>query len=638
MAAAIKHRGPDGYGFYSSPHVGFAHVRLSTLDLTGGMQPLANEDGRVIVTYDGEIYNHRELRHQLEQRGHYFRSRCDTEILVHAYEEWGTEMLSRLNGDFAFAIHDRKRDVVVLACDRFGARPLFYAQQNGDLYFGSEVKAIFATREVDAAIDHRGIDEVLTFGAARSSRTPFSGVASLAPGTFGVWRDGALWLRHYYELDYPESPTEPADAIEQLDELMLRSVGLRARSDVSVGAQVSGGLNSSIVALLAQKASGESLRTMSVSIHDSFRGNGHGGPALGGQHVSAAIAADRVLEPLAQVVWHAETPLLTGAPILMYHLARLTREQAKVVLRGDGADELFLGSEVFRETSVRRFCMRRRDSALRQQLFCRVFPELASGASKNVFWPRPFLDAGDPGDPLFSHLPRFLSASAHTSYADDFSAQLRGIDVVSELRASLPTRFFAWAPLNQAAYLETTTRLTPYVLSTYADRMSMAHGIESRFPFLDHRLFEFAAALPTRSRLVGLFDKEILRRWAGRVMPQLRATERNSLSEPVSSIDLRSHAVRDLIETHLNGDAADSAGIFDRAKVREVARRPVHSIGLREADPLLAMLSTHLWHHRFVQNRVLIDPLPVEKASVVLRHEAPQPTQPFSWNGAENVS
>jgi len=239
MARSIRHRGPDAYGFYVGQRVGFAHVRLSVMDVAGGAQPMANDGGQVVVTYNGEIYNHPELRRELEDRGHVFRTRCDTEVLVHGYEEWGVNLLKRLNGQFAFAIYDRNSESVFIARDRYGVRPLFYAQGRDNFCFGSEIKAILASGEVEASLDMRGLEEIFTFGAARPPRTPFAGIAALEPGTYGILKDGALWLHRYYELDYPEMEAEPADVVEQLDEIMLRSVGMRMRADVPIGAYVS---------------------------------------------------------------------------------------------------------------------------------------------------------------------------------------------------------------------------------------------------------------------------------------------------------------------------------------------------------------------------------------------------------------
>jgi len=227
MAAAMRHRGPDGYGYYVGQRVGFAHVRLSIVDIGGGSQPMTNEEGQLVSVYNGEIYNHPELRRELEQLGHVFRTRCDTEVLVHGYEQWGYEMLQRLNGQFAFAIYDRRDETIFIARDRFGVRPLFYAQPSGAFYFGSEIKAILATGEVEAGVDPRGMDEIFTFWAARAPRTPFAGIASLEPGTYGVWKDGALWLRRYYELDDPEvSDAEYDGLLRGLDTLIGGVTGI----------------------------------------------------------------------------------------------------------------------------------------------------------------------------------------------------------------------------------------------------------------------------------------------------------------------------------------------------------------------------------------------------------------------------
>ena len=645
MAAAIKHRGPDGYGFYIGSNVGFAHVRLSVVDIPAGAQPLTNEDGRIVVTYNGEVYNHRELRLELEGRGHVFRTRCDTEVLVHGYEEWGADMLRRLNGQFALAIYDRNQGTVFVARDRFGVRPLFYAQRSGDFYFASEVKAILASGEVEAAMDARGLDEVLTFGAARHARTPFSGVASLEPGTYGIWKDGALWLRHYYELDYPEASDEPPDAVEQLDEIMLRSVGMRLRADVPVGAHVSGGLNSTITASLAASASQRTIRSFSIDIGDQQSGGSDRqrevAEAVGTVHAFSSLGEDTIAQSFPDVLWHAETPLFSVAPVAMYHLAKLTKESGtKVVVRGEGADELFLGSDLFKEVSVRRFCMRRRESLSRQRLFGRVYPHLAEQGRGRDFWSRTFLEAGEPSDLLFSHLPRFLGARMGMLYTPEFTDALAGVDVIGELRASLPTRFFAWSPLNQAAYLEMTTRLSPYVLSSCGDRMSMAHGVEGRYPFLDHRLFEFAAALPTRSRLPGLREKEILRRWASRVLPRGIKLERKSSFQGSGAPNLFRRNSPAWIDDHLSPDAVRRVGIFSPGAVEALVRS--HRAGsvteLPWHQPVVAVLSTQLWHHQFVQSALTLAPLPIGKASVVLRDNAVVPHNSFVANRADTTS
>jgi asparagine synthase (glutamine-hydrolysing) len=631
MAASIRHRGPDGYGFYVGQRVGFAHVRLGVVDIAGGAQPLTNEDGQIVVTYNGEIYNHPELRRELEERGHIFRTRCDTEVLVHGYEQWGVNLLNRLNGQFAFAIYDRNNETVFIARDRFGVRPLFYAQRKGALYFGSEIKAILASGEVEASLDRRGLDEAFTFWAPRPPRTAFAGIASLEPGTYGILKDGALWLHRYYELDYPEASAEPVDVVEQLDEIMLRSVGMRMRADVPVGAYVSGGLDSSITASLAASASPHALRSFSVTFDDPQfdEGDFQRGVAadVGSVHTIAAISQRSIAESFPEVLWHTETPLLRTAPVPMYHLAKLTRDSGiKVVLTGDGADELFLGYDVFKEVSVRRFCLRQPTSLGRQQLLDRLYPELMAQGRGGEFWRRFFLEAGSPNDPLFSHLPRFLlSARAKEFYAPEFKSGLGEIDVLGELRGSLPARFFGWSSLNQAAYLEMTTLLSPYVLSSHGDRMTMAHGVEGRFPFLDHRLFEFAAALPTGSRLRGFREKEILRRWASRILPP-RIKERRK--QPYRAPDAPSFFgpnAPDWVGDHLTADALRRVGVFSPTSVDGLVRRCRAGLatGFRENQAIVGVLSTQLWHHQFIERFGSTTPLPVRGASVMLTETSP---------------
>jgi asparagine synthase (glutamine-hydrolysing) len=631
MAAAIRHRGPDGYGFYTGLHVGFAHVRLSIVDVAGGAQPLTNEDGQIVITYNGEVYNHIELRRELESHGHVFRTRSDTEVLVHAYEQWGTNMLSRLNGQFAFAISDSRDQSVFIARDRFGVRPLFFTEQRGSLYFASELKAILASGDVEAEVDPKALDEVFTFWAMRPPRSGLRGIQALEPGTYGVWRDGWLRIHRYYELDFPEEDLEPRDAIEQLDELMRMGVDLRMRADVPVGAYLSGGLDSSITATLAAAGSPHTLRSFSITFDDPrFDESAYQrdvARTIGSMHSIASMSANAIAECFPDVIWHAETPLIRTAPAPMFHLARLAKNAGiKVVLTGEGADELFLGYDLFKELAVRRFCLRRPDSTMRPRLFDRLYPYLLDSGSGGEFWRRFFLEAGTPSDPLFSHLPRFqLTSWIKQFYSADFAAGVSGIDVVEELRQSLPVRFFGWSAMNQAAFLEMTLLLSPYLLSSQGDRMAMAHGVEGRFPFLDHRLFEFAAALPTGSRLRGLKEKEILRRWARRILPA-RASARGK--QPYRAPDSPSFFGPNALEyigDALSAGSIQETGVFSPTAVAGLVRRcqSGRAIGVRENQALVAVLSTQLWHDRFVAQPVNPRMLDVAAADVVLQDAIP---------------
>jgi asparagine synthase (glutamine-hydrolysing) len=631
MAASIRHRGPDGFGFYTGSGVGFAHVRLSIVDVAGGAQPLTNEDGTIVVTYNGEIYNHVELRHELEALGHVFRTRCDTEVLVHGYESWGTGVLNRLNGQFAFAIHDAATQTVFVARDRFGVRPLFFAQKGSDFYFASEIKALFACGELEASIDPAGLDEVFTFWATRPPRTGFRGISCIEPGTYGLWRRGHLRLERYYELDFAEARIEPVDALEQLDALMRSGVSSRMRADVPVGAYLSGGLDSSITASLAAAASPYTLRSFSITFDDPrFDESAHQrtvAERLGCLHAIVSIGQDAIAQTFPDVIWHTESPLTRTAPAPMYHLAKLTKESGiKVVLTGEGADELFLGYDLFKEVSVRQFCLRQPESKWRPRLFDRLYPYQVEDGRGGEFWRRFFLDAGSPSDPLFSHLPRIgLTSWIKQFYAPEFASSLEGSDVLGELRDSLPTRFFGWSPLNRAAYLEMTLLLSPYLLSSQGDRMSMAHGVEGRFPFLDHRLFELASSLPTGSRLRGLKEKEILRRWAARILP---AQIQNRSKQPYRAPDAPSFfggAAPAWVEDVLSPAALDRAGVFStRAAQGLVTRcRAGKARSVRENQALVAILSTQLWYNQFIEHPRTVAPLIVEEADVLLQDPIP---------------
>jgi asparagine synthase (glutamine-hydrolysing) len=609
MAAAIAHRGPDGFGLATDGRVGLAHVRLSIIDIAGGAQPMATDDGRVLVVFNGEIFNFVELRAQLTDRGHRFRTRSDTEVLLRAYEEWGERMVERLNGDFAFVIHDRRTDRLVLARDRFGVRPLFYAQVGRDLYFASEVKALLASGEVPAAIDLEGLDEVFTFWAARAPRTPFRDVRSLEPGCLAVWSDGRLETRRYYTFRYAPATDEPAEAIAALDAALRESTSIRMRADVPVGGYLSGGLDSTITCALAAPLTPYDFRTFSVTFADpsldESRYQRLVAARLGTVHRVRHIDGAAIARVFPDVVRHTETPLVRTAPAPLYLLAQLTREAGvKTVLTGEGSDEVFLGYDIFKETKVRLFCLRRPDSRARPTLFDRLYPYL--GANRGgEFWRKFFLAAGSPDDALFSHLPRFgLTARIKAFYSPDVRAAVEDFDALDELRATLPPGFARWDPLDRAAYLELTTLLSSYLLSSQGDRVAMAHAVEGRFPFLDHRLFELAASLPHGSKLRGLKEKEILKRWARSVVPP-EIVERHK--QPYRAPDVPAFfgpERPEYVGALLAPEAITRVGLFDPAAVAGLVRRceSGRATGFAESQALVAILSAQLWHEIFFTN------------------------------------
>lgn len=607
MGGAIRHRGPDGYGFLVGQGAGLVHVRLSIVDIEGGAQPMTTDDGRLSIVFNGEIFNHVELRAELAALGHAFRTRCDTEVLLHGFEQWGESLLGRLNGQFAFVILDRVTRRAFLARDPLGVRPLHYHDAAGTLVFGSEVKALLASGMVDARLDLRGLDQVFTTWAAVAPRTVFDGVRQLPPGCCAVWDAGELRVRRYFELRFDEgAERESPDAVERLDAALREAVALRLRADVPVGGYLSGGLDSSITCQLA-RASARELRTFSVTFEDPLLDESvhqkRVAAWLGTRHVTQAITPAMIGEVFPDVIWHTETPMVRTAPAPLYLLSRLTRENGiKVVLSGEGSDEFFLGYDLFKETAVRLFCLRQPDSTRRPRLFDQLYPYLTGGRPGGEFWRRSFLDAGPADDPFFSHLPRIaLTSFIKGFYSGDVRAALTGYDARAELLEALPEAFPSLTPMRRANQLEVSTLLSAYLLSSQGDRVAMAHGVEGRFPFLDPNVVSLALRLPQRSKLRNLREKDILRRWAQSILPPDVSGRTKQPYRAPDAVAFFGKGAPAYVADLLSHDALRRTGVFDPDAVLRLVRRcaegRAHSV--RENQAAVAVLSTQLWLDRF---------------------------------------
>eukprot|EP00913_Durusdinium_trenchii_P010552 g9896.t1 len=551
MAQAIAHRGPDGRGLWTGPGVGLAHVRLSIVGLSDGHQPMTSGNGRYTIAFNGEIFNYVELRNELAERGTTFRTGSDTEVLLELYATYGQACLERLNGDFAFAIWDKLERRLLLARDRMGVRPLFYAERGGMLYFGSEVKALLRVPGLTPALDVFALDQIFTLWAPIAPRTAFQDIFELEPGQALVWHGGSTALKTYWELDFPDAGHHDGagdDANrDELEALLTDAVRLRMRADVPVGAYLSGGLDSSLIAALAAPMASPQLTTFSVAFdspeHDESAFQAEVATALGTRHRSITSSLDAIAEIFPEIVRMTERPILRTAPAPLHALAGLVQQSGmKVVLTGEGADEVFAGYDIFREAKIRRFCARQPGSRIRPHLFRKLYPYLPGLKQQSAEYLSAFFgtSAGPADDPLFSHRPRFRTTSAaKIFYSGDLRAELGAYDAAEELASRLPERFRRWHPLHQAQYLETRFLLPGYILSSQGDRMAMAHGVEGRFPFLDHRLVEFATKLSPDVKLRGLREKNILKDVAGDYVPQ-RVTNRSK--QPYRAPDSRCFA------------------------------------------------------------------------------------------------
>ncbi|MCJ8520118.1 asparagine synthase (glutamine-hydrolyzing) [Pseudorhizobium tarimense] len=616
MAQAIAHRGPDGQGIYSATGVGLAHVRLSIVGVSDSHQPMATEDGNFVIAFNGEIFNFVELREELKSRGCRFRTGGDTEVLLKLYEQYGDECLARLNGDFAFAIWDSRRRRMLIARDRMGVRPLFYTEHRGSIFFASEAKSLLAMPGIEAELDPIALDQIFTLWAPIAPRTMFKGILELEPGTALTIEHGQARTRHYWMPTYPDAsdlrPREEQAALEEeLRSLLLDAIRLRMRADVPVGSYLSGGLDSSLIVAMAAGMAPQGLNTFSIGFnsaeHDESQYQRQVAEEFGTSHRSIACGSAEIADAFPAVVRCAERPVLRTAPAPLFLLSGLVRRSGmKVVLTGEGADELFAGYDIFREARVRRFCARQPASRLRPHLFRKLYPYLPSLKQQSAEYLASFfgVGGGDSGDPLFSHRPRMRStAAAKIFYSDDLKEQLSSYDAAEDLASRLPAEFGRWHPLHQAQFLETRYLLPGYILSSQGDRMAMAHGVEGRFPFLDHRLVKFAARLHPETKLRGLREKHILRRIAKDVLPEnivhrpkqpYRAPDSSAFTAPEPAY----------VGKHLARSSVAKAGLFNPLAVERLHQkcRSRPFTGFRDNAAFIGILSTQLWLESFSRN------------------------------------
>jgi asparagine synthase (glutamine-hydrolysing) len=614
MNGTIAHRGPDADGLWSATGIGLAHRRLSIVGLSDGQQPMHSADGNLVIAYNGEVFNFVELRADLEQRGHVFRTGSDTEVILHLYLEFGPDCVQYLNGDFAFALWDKARQRLMLARDRIGVRPLFYTEHQGTLYFASEIKALLAVPGVSAEIDPVALDEIFTLWAPIPPRTGFKGISELPPAHIMLVEGDSRRIERYWSLDYPEigdaGDTRPESEIaENVLELLDDATRIRMRADVPVGAYLSGGLDSSITSALATRHTPHRLSTFSVSFdsaeHDESEFQQLMSAALGTTHADVRCSALDIASSFPSVIAHTERPLVRTAPAPLFLLSSLVREHGlKVVLTGEGADEVFGGYDIFKEDKIRRFSARQPGSRFRPLLFKRLYPYLPNLQGQSAEYLAAFFGArSDIGnDPLASHRPRMRStAAAKLFFSGDLRAALNGYDAAEALLAQLPEAFGRWHPQHQAQYLETRFLLPGYILSSQGDRMAMAHGIEGRFPFLDHRLIELANRIPPQLKLKGLTEKYILRKAAGHLLPE--AIGRRT-KQPYRAPDSQAFAMADApgyVRELLEPKAIERTGLFNAAAVEKlVAKAGITGVdGFRDNTAYVGILSTQLWDRRF---------------------------------------
>lgn len=625
MIAAIRHRGPDDTGIYTDGPVGLAHARLSIIDLAGGHQPMAIANASLWITFNGEIFNYIELREELIKKGHRFTSDSDTEVLLRLYEEEGERCVDRLNGQWAFAIWDTRKRKLFLSRDRFGVRPLYYTSMADRFLFASEIKALLTCTEVESALDLLGLDQIFTFWVTVPPRTAFKGIYQLPPGHSMVIQDGRVAVFPYWSFQpVPRENNEggsEAQLAEELLALLHDAIKIRLRSDVPVGTYLSGGIDSTVITALSRKIVRKELRSFSVGFEqadlDETGFQQEASSFLGTYHSPIRCRDEDIAQVFPDVVWHAEQPVIRTAPAPLYLLAKLVHDSGfKVVLTGEGADEMLGGYDIFKETKIRQFWSRQVNSSWRPLLLKRLYPYMDSLQRQSLEYLKHFFHVtGHAMDsPFFSHLPRWeLTAKAKIFYSDETKAGLSSYDAVRSLLPDLPNGYSSLSPFQKAEYLEARYLLPGYILSSQGDRMAMAHAVEGRYPFLDHRVATFASRLPSRLKMKTLDQKHLLKRAVKGLIPEsIRTRHKQPYRAPDGKSFWGCH--KSYIEDVLSPARLKQDGIFDPIATEALVKkfRSGRETSVKDNMAFIGVLSTTLFIDRFIRGRSTCVTIPRE--------------------------
>lgn len=603
MTQAQQHRGPDDWGVWSDDSCALGHRRLSIIDLSeAGRQPLSNDQGTLRIVLNGEIYNFHSLRHELEGLGHAFRTRTDTEVLLSAYEQWGTECVKRLRGMFAFAIWDQPRRRLFLARDRVGKKPLFYTVCGTSLLFASELQGLLADRGVTREVNQSAVDGYLSWGYVPAPLTGFRGIFKLLPAhwlTVEVTSKGLFTHEErYWRLEYePKLEIDEQDAAEALREKLTEAVKLRMVSDVPLGAFLSGGIDSSVVVGLMATLSDHPVKTFSIGFneadYDELAEARRVARRFGSDHHELVVEPD-ALAVLPTLVRHYGEPYADSSAIPTYYVSRLTRSSVTVALNGDGGDESFAGYERYRGNRLAEWARLAPGTAT----LSRLLPETASPKSRLRKAKRFLAAAAEAMPDRYGHWVGFFDARTKAAlYSDDLKTSLNGWRP-ERWMSSLFEDAAGLDPVERAMAVDISSYL-PYDLLVKVDITSMANGVEGRSPFLDHEVMELAARLPVDLKLRGRSAKYLVKRAFADLVPK-ETLRRRKMGFAVPLSHWLRGPLRDLLEDALLSDQFTRRGYFDPAVVRSLVREHLEGRADR-AGELWNLIMLELWHREFLR-------------------------------------
>ena len=609
MLETIRHRGPDDEGVYLGSQVGLGHRRLSIIDLKSGHQPLSNEDGTIWIVFNGEIYNFRELRASLLSKGHVFRTHSDTEVIVHLYEEFGPQCLEKLRGMFAFAIWDERTKTLFLARDRVGIKPLYYCETGKSLVFASEIKAVLADPAVPREIESGIIDRFLTFLYLPGEETLLKGIHKLSPGWYLLARNGRTELRQYWDLQFPKPARSLSlrKAEDELLSLLAEAVELHMIADVPVGVLLSGGVDSTAVLSLAAERTDKEISSYTVGFSDPGIADERpyarlAAETFGSRHYDMTVTHRDFVEFLPQYVWHMEEPVCEPPAIAMYYVSRMARQHVKVLLSGEGADEAFAGYSNYRNllwlerlkravgplNGATARALVAANSWLRSPLLAKYAP-LVNTRFPGYYYSRT-------SDPF-----RYSGNGLGSLYSSDFLESIDREYTLQPLRR-LQAKVEGQNPLDAMLYIDTKTWL-PDDLLIKADKMTMANSLELRVPLLDHKLLEFAAALPPHFKVHGFNTKYIFKKALKNRIPK-RILDRRKVGFPVPYESWLRKELRGWVHEVLFDRATTSRGYFSAAAVRKLLARD-EAIGGYSKE-IFSLVTLELWQRTFIEQKQLV--------------------------------
>jgi len=616
MRDCLIHRGPDDSGSYIDGRIGLGHRRLSIVDVKAGHQPMSNEDGSLHITYNGEIYNHADFRDGLEAKGHVYQTHCDTETILHLYEEHGRGCVEYLRGMFAFAIWDAGKKELFIARDRLGVKPLYYMQTgDGSLFFASEIKALLAAGALRPELNFSALPDYLANHSTSGEDTLFRGVKRLLPGHTLIWRDGQLQIDQYWDLkfspDAGASNLSDDEYIAEWLELFRTSVKLRLMADVPLGMFLSGGIDSSAIAAMMSGMVAEPIKTFSVGFQEREANELHYARLVAEKfktdHHEIIVSPEEFFSALPTLIWHEDEPLAHPASVPLYFVSRLAAKHVKVVLTGEGSDEMLAGYYRYR-TTVYNLAFGARYHQVMPAGLRRLVGNAIEGMSLSSpirrKFTRTFLCLPPDIESLyFDNFGVFGRRLQQQLLMPETQESIGSLDPYKAVRAYI-SQTDADTLLNKLLYVDTKTYLHELLMKQ--DQMSMAASIESRVPFLDHKLVEFTAQLPERMKLKGMTTKRVLREAMKGLLPE-SILSRSKMGFPVPLGSWFRGPFRSWVDEYVLGDRSLSRGLFVTDFVRELVAR--HQSGTENhSERLWMLINFEIWQRQFIDGEALRRP------------------------------